>query len=103
MDWLENSEAAAYIFGTINNYFDNRMHDHDHLISRFNQHIEEVTATIAPERLLVFEAKQGWGPLCEFLEVPVPDGEFPHVNDTADTQELIRRIMENGFEQVFGY
>jgi hypothetical protein len=103
MEWLQNSAAASYMFGNINDYFDNRMHDRDHLISRFNQHIEEVVATIAPQRLLVFEAKQGWGPLCEFLGLPVPAVDFPHVNDTTATKEIIRDIMQNGFDKVFGY
>ena len=37
------------------------------------------------QRLLVFDVKEGWEPLCAFLGVPVPAGEpFPHVNDAAD-------------------
>jgi sulfotransferase family protein len=43
---------------------------------------EEVKATVPADRLLVWEAAEGWEPLCEFLELPVPDEEFPHVNDT---------------------
>ena len=34
-----------------------------------------------PERLLVYEVKEGWEPLCRFLGVPVPQTPFPHVND----------------------
>lgn len=44
----------------------------------------EVEATIAPERLLIFDVAQGWGPLCAFLDVPVPDQPFPRRNDTAE-------------------
>lgn len=43
---------------------------------------EEVRATVPPERLLVWEPKDGWEPLCEFLEVDVPADEVPRVNDT---------------------
>jgi hypothetical protein len=32
-------------------------------------------------RLLIFDVKEGWAPLCRFLDVPVPDTPFPHVND----------------------
>ena len=28
--------------------------------------------TVPAERLLVWDPKEGWEPLCEFLEVPVP-------------------------------
>jgi hypothetical protein len=46
---------------------------------RWNQ---EVQATVPAERLLVWHPKDGWEPLCEFLEVDVPDQPLPHVNDT---------------------
>lgn len=45
---------------------------------RFNECVQE---TIPAERLLVWDVTQGWGPLCEFLEVPVPDEPLPHAND----------------------
>lgn len=63
--------------------FGGRVDDRDHLLKTFRAHTEEVVATIPPERLLVFQAAQGWEPLCSFLGVPVPDEPFPHVNDTA--------------------
>jgi hypothetical protein len=46
-----------------------------------------VQEMIAPERLLVFDIKEGWEPLCAFLDVPVPeDDPFPRVNDRAAFQ-----------------
>jgi Sulfotransferase domain len=42
---------------------------------------EQVKAEIPAERLLVWEVAEGWEPLCEFLEVPVPDEPLPHEND----------------------
>ena len=36
--------------------------------------------------------KEGWGPLCEFLDVPVPDEPFPYLNDTAQMQRGIKSI-----------
>jgi hypothetical protein len=41
---------------------------------------------VPAERLLVFEASQGWAPLCEFLGQPVPTTEFPRVNTTEEFQ-----------------
>ncbi len=59
----------------------------------FNKWNEEVMATVPKERLLVFEAKQGYGPLCEFLGVPVPEGEeYPRVNDTAEFRGKVDKI-----------
>jgi len=51
------------------------------LIEQMERHHEQVKATVPPERLLVWEVGEGWEPLCEFLDVPVPDGPLPHAND----------------------
>ena len=37
-----------------------------------------------------FKVKQGWKPLCDFLDLPVPDSEFPRVNDTQAMQQAGR-------------
>jgi hypothetical protein len=52
----------------------------DELVSAFKSHNEAVQEAIPANRLLVFEVKQGWAPLCDFLDVPVPDAEFPRTN-----------------------
>lgn len=39
-----------------------------------------VMEELPPERLLHFDPRDGWEPLCAFLGVPVPDAPFPRVN-----------------------
>ena len=63
--------------------------DEAHLIDVFNRHNEEVRRTIPKERLLVFDAKQGWEPLCEFLGVAVPATPFPKTNSTEEFRARI--------------
>jgi len=58
--------------------------DRDHAVQVFNAHNDEVLRTIPPERLLVYEAGQGWEPLCTFLGVPVPETPYPKVNSSDD-------------------
>jgi hypothetical protein len=60
----------------------------------FNRHTQEVRDTIDPARLLVFDVREGWAPLCRFLDLPIPDEAFPRLNDTATTQAVIRMIRE---------
>merc|ERR1712212_63073 len=55
-------------------------------IEVFNSHVAEVKAHVPADRLLVFDVKEGWAPLCKFLDRPVPDIPFPNVNDTAMMQ-----------------
>ena len=64
--------------------FDDRLEDEAYMINVFNRHNEEVKATIAPERLLVYEVSEGWEPLCAFLNVPVPSEPLPRTNTTED-------------------
>ncbi len=54
------------------------------LIAAFNAHNDAVKALIPAERLLVYQVKEGWEPLCAFLGVPVPDEEFPRTNDRGE-------------------
>ena len=49
----------------------------------FADHTEKVKQTVPSERLLVWTATDGWEPLCEFLEVDVPDAPFPRLNDSG--------------------
>ena len=51
------------------------------MIAAMTRHEDAVRAAIAPERLLVWDVTEGWGPLCEFLEVEVPAEPLPHAND----------------------
>jgi hypothetical protein len=75
--------------------FDNRFEDEAHTIEVFKRHNQEVRDSFEPARLLVFDVRQGWAPLCRFLEVPIPDEPFPRLNDTASTQAMIRRMRES--------
>jgi hypothetical protein len=54
------------------------------LARAFNAHNEAVKAAIPADRLLVYQVKEGWGPLCEFLGVAAPGGEFPRTNDRGE-------------------
>lgn len=49
----------------------------------------QVQASVPPERLLVWKPAHGWEPLCKFLDVAVPDGPVPNVNDTSSFKEGI--------------
>jgi hypothetical protein len=53
----------------------------EQLIEQFERHNELVKTTVPAERLLVWNVTEGWEPLCEFLELPVPAEPMPHVND----------------------
>lgn len=61
------------------------------VIAAYERHVAEVKRVIPRERLLVYEVKEGWKPLCEFLGVPVPATPFPHTNTR---EEFIGRVSQ---------
>jgi Sulfotransferase domain len=73
--------------------FHGRFEEKEYAIGVFNQHNEHVRQSVPSTQLLVYEVREGWGPLCRFLELPVPEGKpFPHLNDAAEFQARIKRI-----------
>jgi hypothetical protein len=83
--------AKATIFDRV---FDGRIDDPVHAIKVYENHMADVKATIPPDRLLVFDVRQGWAPLCEFLGTPIPDQPFPESNErTAWHRKRPRRLL----------
>jgi Sulfotransferase domain len=70
--------------------FDGRFEDRSYAIETYKRHNAEARRQVPPERLLVYDVKEGWAPLCDFLGVEVPDQPFPHLNDT---KEMRRRLL----------
>jgi len=67
------------------------LYDHVHTLEAgFEAWVDYVKKTVPAERLLVFDVRQGWGPLCDFLDVPRPEGPFPHVNDRVVIDVIIK-------------
>jgi hypothetical protein len=67
------------------------------MIEQANAHNEAVKRAVPPERLLVWEVGEGWGPLCEFLGVEVPAGPLPHENER---EAFVERVIGAGIEAL---
>jgi hypothetical protein len=64
------------------------------VIAAFERHVAAVRETIPADRLLEFEAVQGWEPLCAFLGVPVPDVPFPRTNSREEFWQHVEKAKE---------
>lgn len=64
--------------------FQGHPEDHDTCIAALLRREAEVRAAVPEGRLLVFDVAEGWEPICRFLDVPVPDRPFPHLNQADD-------------------
>lgn len=69
--------------------FGGRMRDPDHAMAVFRAHDAEVRRTIPAARLLVYEVREGWEPLCAFLGVPVPATPFPQSNSAEEFRSTV--------------
>lgn len=72
----------------VNGAFEGNIDDPAHAVDIFNRHTQEVIDAIPAERLLVYDVREGWAPLCEFLEKPVPDEAFPRVNSRDEFHDI---------------
>ena len=63
------------------------------MIKAFEDHVDAVRESIPADRLLVFEVRHGWEPLCAFLGKPVPTTPFPRSNHREEFWELVERGM----------
>lgn len=73
------------------------MEDRAKAIAQYKQHIEDVKATVPPEKLLIFTVTEGWKPLCKFLGMPIPATPFPNVNDRAEVKKIIADITKGAY------
>jgi hypothetical protein len=70
--------------------FHGRFEDRAYAMEVFERQNEAVRRRVPPERLLVFDVREGWAPLCDFLGVEAPDRPFPHLNEA---REMRRRLL----------
>ena len=68
--------------------FEGNIDDAAHAVEIFQRHTREVIDAIPPERLLVYDVREGWGPLCAFLEKSIPDTPFPRVNAREEFHDI---------------
>jgi hypothetical protein len=68
--------------------FGGRVDDRAHCIDVYLRHNTQVQRALG-ERVLTYDVADGWGPLCAWLGVAVPDGPFPRTNSTAEFQQRL--------------
>mgnify|MGYP006288379133 CR=1 FL=1 len=62
-------------------YFEGRFADKEYAVQRYSEWNAEVKDSYAESELLEYQVTEGWEPVCNFLNVPVPEGKpFPHLN-----------------------
>jgi Sulfotransferase domain len=69
----------------------------DAVAAAMERHNDDVRQCVPSDRLLVWSPADGWGPLCEFLEVPLPPHPLPRVNDAT---MFVDRVIEESMASL---
>lgn len=63
----------------------------------YDRHITWLKETVPKDRLVFFNVKDGWKPLCEALGKEVPDGiPFPQINDGEAIDQFAKKHVQRG-------
>ena len=98
--WFDSTQATIFnpdrptpsegpmgaFFAQLQAFYGGDMHDRAFMTDFFRRHTDRVVAGVPKDRLLVFEVKDGWGPLCDFLGLAAPDTPYPRENSTEQFQ-----------------
>ncbi|MEP2935604.1 MAG: sulfotransferase family protein [Gilvibacter sp.] len=80
----------VYLYGQFENRFDSKQYAK----KVFYKHIEEVKDHVPKKQLLVYDVAQGWEPLCEFLNLPIPTEAFPHLNKKEHFHNMVKAMIK---------
>ena len=58
--------------------------DKETMMAAYEAHNDYVRKTVPASRLIEWQPQDGWKPICDALNIPVPDEPFPHVNSREE-------------------
>ncbi|KAI1037592.1 hypothetical protein LB503_009488 [Fusarium chuoi] len=65
--------------------------------SSYNQHITWLKENVPEDRLVFIDVRDGWEPLCNALDLPVPKGvPFPRINDSQAIDSFAKKHVNRG-------
>ena len=92
----ESDKALGRMFRAIcRSRFTTELLDKEAAIAAAQEHNDAVRRGVPADRLLEWCAADGWTPICERLDLEVPDVPFPHENTRADFAEY-RKSKQGG-------
>ena len=68
--------------------FGGDLDDKANAIAVYEANVARAQREVPAERLIVFDPRDGWQPLCRAFDLPVPDEPYPRINTT---EEFIER------------
>lgn len=91
------SKRFALLTKEMRNQWPKDENSKEDFVEYFNNYVENVKNKCPSDKLLVFNVKEGWEPLCKFLNVPIPKQDFPRVNDMASFKRMNKAMEVAGY------
>ena len=95
VDAARGAPPYDFLNATVYSTMDGRMAEREFMVEHFQRHVAAVQEAIPADRLLVYEVKDGWAPLCAFLGLPVPAEPFPRVNSREETKAMLAMLRQS--------
>lgn len=70
--------------------------DKEATLERYHRFFADLRDAIPADRRLDYDVREGWEPLCAFLQLPVPEGAFPVKNQRADFIAQVGGMINGG-------
>lgn len=86
----------VYLYGQFDNNFSNKSHAE----KVFFEHIDDVINHVPKQQLLVYDVAEGWEPLCEFLNRPIPNEPFPHLNKKENFHKMVKEMIKEASGEI---
>jgi hypothetical protein len=68
-------------------------------VKTYHRHIEWLKEIVPPNQLVFFDVRDGWEPLCQALNLPVPkDVPFPRINDATAIDDFAKSQVARGLK-----
>jgi hypothetical protein len=91
----EHAEWLAFVQELLEARIGRPWDDRAAAMAAYERHNDDVRATAPRDRLLEWNAREGWKPICEALGIAVPEEPFPRVNTTDDWHARRSEEAEN--------
>ena len=86
---IETEAWHAMVHDLLANRFTDRYDDKQALIDAYERHNAAVREEVPADRLLEWQPRDGWEPICERLGLDVPDEPFPVTNTTEEFRAML--------------
>ncbi|KAL6892025.1 P-loop containing nucleoside triphosphate hydrolase protein [Trichoderma evansii] len=93
--WYACVNSCLNIWAGVPGYHITPLADHwteANFVRYYKAHCDRIRALVPGDKLLEFQAADGWEPLCKFLDIEVPEAQYPSLYNAANAVQRATTI-----------